>query len=306
VSITELLWICNMFLQIVKTQARKLITLNSRNMSSETQAFKPPGFFLGSGEPISKADFYNRIVTSKAPVIMIGENHEDPLAHAFELEILKKLKTAESNFGLSLEFYDRECQTVLDEYLAGLIPLDTFLSDSRPPANHADYQPLLDLCKAVHLPVIAANCPRRYTRLVSKGGRDCLTPLASTSARQLLPPLPYEGASQKYTENFIEIMRAMGNSNPSVPTTMLDAQSLWDATMADSIHQGLGRLERVVHVTGYFHIQYRLGLVEHLVRLRPDTEILTIVMLPAEDTGEMSEEQKDIADLLVLTDIEAL
>ena len=92
--------ICRMFLQIVKTQAKKLINLSSRNMSSETQAFKPPGFFLGSGEPISKADFYQRIVTSRAPVIMIGENHEDPLAHAFELEILKKLKTAESNFGL--------------------------------------------------------------------------------------------------------------------------------------------------------------------------------------------------------------
>jgi len=273
---------------------------------SESQTFKAPGFFLGSGEAISKSDFYNKIETSKAPVILIGENHEDALAHAFELEILKKLNIAEQNVGLSLEFYDRESQTVLDEYLANLIPLDTFLSDSKPPGNHADYQPLLDHCKAVHLPVIAANCPRRYTRMVSKGGRDCLTPLASTSARHLLPPLPYEGASERYTQNFIEIMRAMGNNNPSVPTTMLDAQSLWDATMADSIHQGLGRMERVVHVTGYFHIQYKLGLVEHLSRLRPETEILTIVILPAEDTKEISEEQKNIADLVVLTDIEAL
>ena len=46
--------------------------------------------------------------------------------------------------------------------------------------------------------------------------------------------------------------------------------------------------------------------MEHLVRLRPDTEILTIVMLPAEDTMEMSEEQKNIADLVMLTDIKAL
>jgi hypothetical protein len=127
-------------------------------MSSETQVVIP-GFFLGSGEPIIKADIYNRIDTSKAAVIMIGENHKDPLAHAFEMEILKKLKNNESNFCLSLEFYDRECQTVLDEYLVYLIPLDTFLSDSRPPAN----QPLVDLSKAVHLPVTDANCPRLYT-----------------------------------------------------------------------------------------------------------------------------------------------
>jgi len=275
-------------------------------MSSQAESFKPPGFFLGSGEPVSKSDFYEKIVTSKAPVIMIGENHEDPLAHAIELEILKKLKIATSSLCLSLEFYDREAQTVLDEYLAGLVPLDTFLSDSKPPGNHAAYQPLIDLCKADQLPVLAANCPRRYTRMVSKAGRDFLTPLASTSARHLLPPLPYEGASQKYTQNFIDIMRAMGNNNPSVPTTMLDAQSLWDATMADSIHQGLGRMERVVHITGYFHIQYGLGTVEHLARLRPETEILTVVILPAEETQQMNEEQRNIADLVVLTDIEAL
>jgi len=276
-------------------------------MSSSGQSFKPPGFFLGSGQPISKSVFYEKIAATKASVIMIGENHEDPLAHALELEILKKLKSSSSStLGLSLEFYDREAQTVLDEFLKGLVPLDTFLSDSRPPANHEDYQPLLDLCKAEHLPVLAANCPRRYTRMVSKAGADCLTPLANTRARCLLPTLPYEGASEKYRENFIHIMQSMGNTNPTVPTTMLDAQSLWDATMADTIHQALGKVERVLHVTGYFHIQYKLGTVEHLVRLSPGTEILTVVILPVEDTKELSEEQRDVADLVVLTDVEAL
>ena len=60
--------------------------------------------------------------------------------------------------------------------------------------------------------------------------------------------------------------------NPSVPTTMLDAQSLWDATMADSIHKALDKVDRVVHVTGYFHVQYKLGLVEHLARLVPEND----------------------------------
>jgi len=300
-----------MLIQLAKrpvlAQVKTQLNRNFRKMSSEAMPFKPPGFFLGSGETISKSEFYERIVASKAEVIMIGENHEDPLAHAFELEIVKKVKSVTgSDVGLSLEFYDREAQTVMDEFLADLVPLDTFLQDSKPPANHADYQPLLDLCKAEHLPVIAANCPRRYTRMVSKGGRACLAPLAGTSARHLLPPLPYQGASEKYTKNFVDIMKAMGNTNPSVPTTMLDAQSLWDATMADSIHQGLGRLEKVVHVTGFFHIQYKLGIVEHLARLRPETEILTVVILPAEETQEITEEQHHIADLIVLTDVEAL
>jgi len=272
-----------------------------------SSVFKQPGFFLGSGQPISKDEFYARIKDSTAPVVMVGENHEDALAHALELKILKTVSSdPHKKVGLSLEFYDRESQTVLDEYLADMVPLNTFLADSRPPGNHPAYQPLIDHCKTDQLPVIAANCPRRYTAMVSKRGRSCLESLANTSARQVLPPLPYPGASEAYTENFIRIMRAMGNTNPTVPTTMLDAQSLWDATMADSIHQGLGRMDRVVHVTGYFHIQYRLGLVEHLTRLRPDTEILNIVILPSEQTHEVSEEQKNIADLVVLTDLEAL
>jgi len=298
-----------MLFQLVRKPVTRFVRRSFRfeNMSTSGHSFQPPGFFLGSGQPISKSVFYEKIAGTKASVIMVGENHEDPLAHALELEILKKFKSSSStSLGLSLEFYDREAQTVLDEFLEGLVPLDTFLSDSRPPANHEDYQPLLDLCKAEHLPVLAANCPRRYTRMVSKAGGDCLTPLANTRASCLLPSLPYDGASEKYKEKFIQIMQAMGNTNPTVPTTMLDAQSLWDATMADTIHQALGKVDRILHVTGYFHIQYKLGTVEHLMRLTPGTEILTVVILPAEDTKEMSEEQKNIADLVVLTDVETL
>jgi len=303
-----------MLLKILREVRRELlipttlgINKSVRSMSiGAPVSFQPPGFFLGSGQPISKTDFFAQICASSAPVVLVGENHEDTQAKALELQVLKTVKTPGSRVGLSLEFYDRESQQVLDEYLAGLVPLSTFLEDSRPPANHAAYQHLLDYCQGEDLPVIASNCPRRYTRMVSKAGRNCLLPLANTGARQLLPPLPYPGPSKQYAENFIQIMRAMGNTNPAIPTSMLDSQSLWDATMADSIHQGLDRMDRVVHVTGYFHIQYRLGLVEHLVRLRPETEILTIVILPAEHTQEITEEQRNIADLVVLTDIEAL
>jgi len=271
-----------------------------------THNFKPPGFFLGTGKQLDKTKFFEELTSSSASVILVGENHDDHLAHAFELKILEAVNSSEKNCGLSLEFYDRESQTVLNEYLSDLIPLETFLSDSRPPANHEVYQPLIDYCKSEHLPVVASNCPRRYTRMVSKGGRDCLNVLSNTSACRLLPPLPYAGASEKYTQKFIDIMKSMGNNNPSVPTTMLDAQSLWDATMADSLHKYLEKSKRIVHVTGYFHIQYRLGLVEHLMLSRPELEMLTIVILPVEDPQTFSEEHLNIADLVILTDLEHL
>ena len=59
-----------------------------------------------------------------------------------ELEILKKiqdLKPGES--ALSLEFYDRSAQYVLDEYLMDFIDYDTFIEEiDHPPPNHKDYR----------------------------------------------------------------------------------------------------------------------------------------------------------------------
>jgi len=267
---------------------------------------KDPKFFLSGGQCIQKAEFFEKIAQSTAKVIYIGENHEDAAAHCLELEILESLKGSDLQTALSLEFYDRESQTVLNEYLKDHVNLETFLSDSKPPANYLDYQPLIDFCKKEGWEVVAANCPRRYTRMVGKFGRDYLQQLDGSPAADLLPPLPYQGASEAYRNNFISIMQKMGNTNPNIPTTMLDAQSLWDATMAHSIVQGLDRNQRIVHVTGYFHIQHKLGTVEHVERYAPNCEILTVVILPAEDLDNLNSEQINIGDLVVLTDIESL
>ena len=275
-------------------------------MSSEVRS---PTFFLGSGEKIDKAAFMQRISATEAKVICIGENHEDADAHSLELEIFKDVHAnlKSENLALSLEFYDRESQAVLDEYLKGLVNLDTFLGDSRPPDNHADYQGLIDYCKTENLGVIASNCPRRYTRMVAKGGKGVLEELSGSGSLNLLPPLPYTAASPAYKDNFLAIMKQMGNTNPNVPTSMLDAQALWDATMAHSIAQALSRgAEKIIHVTGYFHIQHQLGTIEHLAEVAPGKALFTVVVLPAEEMDALDPSLFNIGDLVALTDINAL
>jgi len=266
-----------------------------------------PTFFLGNGQSISKQEFLHNIQKTEAQVVCVGENHDDNRAHTLELEILSSLHTQCPSLALSLEFYHREAQTVLNEYLAGLVPLETFLSDSNPPSNHADYQPLLDYCRLNKLPAIAANCPRRYSRIVAKHGKEfLLANIDKSLAGRLLPPLPYAGASNAYRDNFLSIMGMMGNTGANVATSMLDAQSLWDATMAHSIATGLERVDKIFHVTGYFHIQHRLGMVEQLANYAPNTHILTVVILPSDNVTTLNDEQEGIGDLVVLTDINAL
>ena len=62
-------------------------------------------------------------INKKPHVLFLGENHADPEAHRLELQILQNvqkdraLHKDQSSLCLSLEFYERDCQTVMDEYL---------------------------------------------------------------------------------------------------------------------------------------------------------------------------------------------
>ena len=98
--------------------------------------------------------------------------------------------------------------------ISDFIDYDTFLDNSHPPANHQDYRPLIDFCKANKLPVIAANCSRRHSRLMSRQGPEAMEKLTEESEIHrnfLLPPLPIQQASQQYEANFRATMGIVGS-----------------------------------------------------------------------------------------------
>jgi uncharacterized iron-regulated protein len=145
-----------------------------------------------------------------ADVLFIGETHDDAIAHLLEVELLRR---ADERYGaqasgrgrtvaLSLEMFEADVQTVLDEYSAGLISERHFLLSSRPWGNYeTDYRPLVEYARGRALPVIAANAPARYVNRVSNRGPASLTAL-SAAARAWLPPVPYAPASEAYAVKF--------------------------------------------------------------------------------------------------------
>jgi uncharacterized iron-regulated protein len=77
-------------------------------------------------------------------------------------------------------------------------------------------------------------------------------------------------------------------------TRGLEAQSLWDASMAYSIAEFLTKHpgKRILHVNGSFHTAHKLGIVEHLLRYRPNTPVVVVTILsetsfPAFDSKSM-------------------
>ncbi|HLM02683.1 MAG TPA: ChaN family lipoprotein [Pyrinomonadaceae bacterium] len=242
-------------------------------------------------------------------VVFLGENHDDATAHYVQNEIFRRAFEKygrERAVSLSLEMFERDVQTVLDEYLKDLISENHFLLSSRPWGNYkTDYKPLVEFAKTNRLEVIAANAPRRYVNMVSRSGRESLNRL-SPEARRWLAPLPYSEASEAYAGKFNALMRQNSDSaTPAKHNPMLNAQALWDATMAFSIAEYLKRAKNplVVHLNGAFHTENRLGTPENLLKYAPKTRFLVVTMRYEENfTNFDQSKHADSGDFVILTD----
>ena len=161
--------------------------------------------YRSDGTPASWEDV--AAAMKAAHVVFVGELHNDPVSHKVEQEVLQRWFSAHgAAAALSLEMFSRDVQYIVDEYLAGQITDAHFQQSSSPWSNYeTDYRPLVEFAREHDLAVIAANAPRRYANLVTRVGRDAL-PRLSDQARSYLAPLPYGGASERYTEQWNKVM----------------------------------------------------------------------------------------------------
>jgi uncharacterized iron-regulated protein len=240
-------------------------------------------------------------------VVFLGENHDDATAHALQLQIFKAVIEKygkERKVALSLEMFERDVQTVVNEYLTNLISENHFLLSSRPWNNYKqDYRPLVELAKTDKLSVIAANAPRRYVNMVSRNGRDALGGLSS-EAKKWIAPLPYNQSSEAYGNKFKALMGGSPESNMGL-NKILDSQTLWDATMAYSIAEFLkeNKNSLIVHLNGAFHTENRLGTAEQLLKYRPKAKFLVVTMRYEEDFTKFDKtKHENLGDFVILTD----
>jgi uncharacterized iron-regulated protein len=266
--------------------------------------------FDGKGNPATVAQILD--AAGQADVVFLGEQHDDTTAHAMQLEIFRQAVerySKERKVALSMEMFERDVQTLLNEYLNGLITEPQFLAGSRPWGNYkTDYRPLVELAREKKLEVIAANAPRRYVNMVSRLGRDSLKGL-SKDAKEWLAPLPYGDPSEAYTKKFNALMGAGGDPGAAnAHTPIVFSQALWDATMAYSIARSLkkNKGELVVHLNGAFHTEGRLGTVEQLLRYRPKARVIVVTMRYEDDFRTFDKaKHTDLGDFVILTDSKA-
>ncbi len=180
----------------------------------------------------------------ESDVVLVGEEHDDPIAHWLQAEMLRNLlEHAEDRpVALSLEMFERDVQDVVDEYAAGLISESHFKKSGRAWSNYdTDYKPMVDRAIEAGIPIIAANAPRRYVNRATREGASSLEAL-SPRARSWLAPLPYEAASEEYAAQWNALM---AEQMAEMQAASKDEKS--EVEQKDTVECGCGRGKRMRH-----------------------------------------------------------
>ncbi|MBK7406437.1 MAG: ChaN family lipoprotein [Phycisphaerales bacterium] len=244
---------------------------------------------------------------SGADVIVIGETHSHPLGLEAAACLWDDLLAQRSAPALLLEFFERDQQVALDDYLTGVTDEAAFRKAAG--RNDGNYPPghrrMVEAAKAAGRPVIAANAPRRYVRKTKADGYDDLLKLGPEQRRLFV--VPDSLLSGRYRDDFFKLMsgsdHGMGGEGGEMPPEMIEkmyrSQQMWDATMADSIDRAslLGNRPAVL-VVGRFHADQDGGTIQLLQRARPDLTVRSLSMV-ASDAQEIAEEDRGRADYVL-------
>lgn len=237
-----------------------------------------------------------------ADVVALGELHQTPAVHETHLAIVKALHARRPQMVIAMEMFERDAQTPLLQYLAGMIDEGDFLAASRPwPDYKRDYRPVVEYARGNGIPVLAANAPRKLAGKVAREGAASVKgdPMV---ARETTAP------EDAYYAEFVKAMDGHPGVTKDFLGRMYAAQCIKDDTMAESITDYLARQRvdeqkpLVVLICGRMHSDHGRGAVQRIKNRRPD---LDCRVLSAETVADPSSDPftspKDVGSYVVVT-----
>jgi uncharacterized iron-regulated protein len=232
----------------------------------------------------------------KADVVFFGEQHNDPISHWMELQVMKSLYEKDNQLTLAMEMFEADDQLVLNEYLSGVIEERHLLVEAKVWDNYkTDYKPLVEFAKEKKLPVVASNIPRRYANLVYRKGIQALDSLPA-EGKQWIAPLPFEIDLE--LPGYKSMITAMGpHASAGTAANMARSQASKDATMAYFILKAKKGL--VYHVNGAYHSQNGEGIIWYLKKVQPRLKVATLHVAEQADIEKLDDANKKAADFII-------
>ena len=212
-------------------------------------------------------------------IIYIGEGHTNYEDHLLQLEIIRALYDQNPSLAIGMEMFTRQTQAVIDKYLAGEIDEKTFLKESHYfkawRFDYRLYRDIINFAKHNHIPVIALNLEKDIVSQVFKEGGP--NSLADDDAG-LLPAdrkLDEPGYRERIGAAF---MMHAGPVQSGDFNSFLQAQALWDETMAETIAEYMGKNhdERMVVIAGQGHVDRNNAIPPRVSRRLPVAQAVVL------------------------------
>lgn len=220
-------------------------------------------------------------------VIFIGEYHGNHASHLLQTQFIAQLYQQHPELVLSLEMFNRDHQTIVNNYLDGFIGEQTLINDAPAWPNYkASYRPSVEFAKEHFLPVVAANAAADIVRCIGAQGESYFGKLDENEKTNIAqqPFATVEG----YEEKFTGFMGASNHASESRMRNSYFAQLTRDNTMAESILQAIksNPKHKVIHLNGTFHSENHLGTVGALKRMAPELTIKVITPIYLDQLNE--------------------
>ena len=264
--------------------AMNVASAQTKTGSNENMGCVPIGSWsVPGGGKVSGPDVIAR--AAKRSVVLLGEMHDNPEHHQWQLQVLAALHAVRPDMVLGFEMFPRRVQKALDQWVAGELSEAEFLAASDWNAvwntDAKLYLPLFHFARMNRVPMVALNIDSRLRRATSAKGfdgvpeneREGITPPAAPSSAYLDYLLPFYGEHERSGKKKGEASR----DDPDF-RRFVESQQLWDRAMAQAIHSALNRPGRplIVGIMGSGHIKYGYG-VPHQLKDLGVTEVATLL-----------------------------
>lgn len=232
-------------------------------------------------------------------VVYLGESHTRYEDHLLQLRVIRAMYHQNPNLAIGMEMFSRSAQESLDKYvLDQTIGEEDFLRQSHYMVkwgyDYRFYQPIINFARLNRIPIVALNQDKALVSKVYKGAG-----LEGLDEKELETiPSDFDISMPDYRQRISSVFRMHNghNNREEQLNKFLQAQALWDETMAESIalYLSANPSRRMAVIAGRGHVNKQNAIPPRVARR---IEVKQAVVLNV----EQREVDAETADYLVFS-----